>query len=138
PDSESRVSWANDDPDRLPGLAADLVRRRVRVIVALGSNLAVRAAKAETGRIPIVFGYGGDPVQRGHVASLNRPGGNVTGITSMSGELFGKQLGILHELLPHACRFGAFAVLKLRISSILVARSTGRSAGFSPLRMRPV
>ena len=61
------VRWANDDPDRLPDLAADLVRRRVRVIVALASVLAVRAAKAATDTIPIVFGFGGDPVQQGLV-----------------------------------------------------------------------
>ena len=67
------------------------------MIVAFGSALAVRAAKAATDTIPIVFGYGGDPVQQGLVASLNRPGGNVTGMTSLSGELVGKQLGMLHE-----------------------------------------
>jgi putative ABC transport system substrate-binding protein len=94
--------WANDDPSRLPELATDLVHHQVRLIVALGYGLAVQAAKAATNTIPVVFGYGGDPVGLGHVASLNRPGGNVTGITSSSNELFGKQLGILHELLPHA------------------------------------
>jgi putative ABC transport system substrate-binding protein len=98
--------WANDDPDPLPQLAADLVRGRVRVIVALGSNLAVRAAKAATDTIPIVFGFGADPVQLGLVASLNRPGGNVTGVTSLGSELVGKQLGMLHELLPEASHFG--------------------------------
>src|SRR5215831_3387650 len=84
------VRWANDDPDWLPDLAADLVRRRVRVIVAFGSALAVHAAKAATDTIPIVFGYRGDPVQQGLVASLNRPGGNVTGMTSLASELVGK------------------------------------------------
>jgi putative ABC transport system substrate-binding protein len=98
--------WANDDPDRLPDLAVDLVRRRARVIVAFGSLPAARAAKAATDTIPIVFGYGGDPVQQGLVASLNRPGGNVTGMTSLSGELVGKRLGMLHELLPQASHFG--------------------------------
>ena len=94
--------WANDDPSRLPELAADLVHHQVRLIVALGYSLAVQAAKAATNTIPVVFGHGADPVGLGHVASLNRPGGNVTGITSLSSELFGKQLGILHELLPQA------------------------------------
>src|SRR5262249_15229797 len=94
------VRWANNDPDRLPDFAAHLARRRVRVMVALASGLAVRAAKAATDTIPIVFGFGGNPVQQGFVASLNRPGGNITGMTSLSGELVGKQLGMLHELLP--------------------------------------
>jgi putative tryptophan/tyrosine transport system substrate-binding protein len=98
--------WANDDPDRLPQLAADLVRHQVRVIAAIASSLPVSAAKAATSTIPIVFGYGNDPVRQGHVASLNRPGGNITGMTSLSGELIGKQLGILHELLPQAEHFG--------------------------------
>jgi putative ABC transport system substrate-binding protein len=100
------VRWANNDPDRLPGLAADLVHRQVRVIVAFGSVPAASAAKAATNAIPIVFGFGSDPVQQGIVASLNRPGGNVTGMTSLSTVLVGKQLGILHELLPKASHFG--------------------------------
>ena len=97
--------WANNDIERLPELAADLVRRRVDVVVALASLPSALAAKAATTTIPIVFGNGGDPVQSGLVASLNRPGGNVTGITSLSGELGGKQIGWLHELLPRAQRF---------------------------------
>jgi putative ABC transport system substrate-binding protein len=100
------VRWANDDPDRLPGLAADLVHRQVRVLATIGSGLAISAAKAATNMTPIVFGYGGDPVQQGLVASLNRPGGNVTGITSLSGELVSKQLGVLHELMPQTAHFG--------------------------------
>jgi putative tryptophan/tyrosine transport system substrate-binding protein len=100
------VRWANNNEDRLPGLAADLVRRRMRVIVAFGSIAAVRAGKAATSTIPIVFGFGLDPVQLGLVASLNRPGGNITGMTSLSSELVGKQLGMLHGLLPQASHFG--------------------------------
>jgi putative ABC transport system substrate-binding protein len=74
--------------------------------VAISSTLAVRAAKSATGTIPIVFGLGNDPVQQGLVASLNRPGGNITGMTSLSTALVGKQLGMLHELLPQASHFG--------------------------------
>ena len=97
--------WAKNDVSRLPDLAADLVRRHVDVIVALTSGPAALAAKNATNSIPIVFGYGGDPVETGLVNSINRPGGDITGITSMSGELGGKQLGLLHELLPGATRF---------------------------------
>ena len=98
--------FGNDDPDRLAELAADLVHRQVRVVVAIASALPVLAALAATKTIPIVFGFGSDPVRLGIVASLSRPEGNVTGMTSMSGDVIGKQLGILHELLPHAAGFG--------------------------------
>jgi ABC-type uncharacterized transport system substrate-binding protein len=96
--------WAHDD-DRLPELVADLVRLRVAVIVTPGSTAAAAAAKSATTTIPIVFSAGGDPVQTGLVASLNRPGGNVTGVSSMSGELGAKRLGLLQELVPRAARF---------------------------------
>jgi putative tryptophan/tyrosine transport system substrate-binding protein len=99
--------WANNDNARLPELAADLVRRRVTVIATPGSSIAARAAKALTAAIPIVFGSAIDPVQEGLVASLNRPGGNVTGINSMTGELGSKQLALLRELMPGAVRIAA-------------------------------
>jgi putative ABC transport system substrate-binding protein len=99
--------WAHNDVGRLPELAADLVRRRVAVICAPTSTSAAIAAKAATTTIPIVIGIGADPVETGLVASLNRPGGNVTGMTNMVGELGPKQLGILHQLNPTAARYAA-------------------------------
>jgi putative ABC transport system substrate-binding protein len=109
--------WGQNQKDRLPELVADLVRRRVAVIVAIGSNAAI-ATKAATMTIPIVFGNAGDPVQTGLVASFNRPGGNITGLTDISNELAPKRLGLLHELLPRAVRF---AVL---VGPAAIARST--------------
>jgi putative ABC transport system substrate-binding protein len=96
--------WARDQYDRLPELASDLVRRRVNVIVTLGATVGALAAKTATETIPIVFGTGADPVQLGLVASLNRPGGNVTGFSAMYVELGAKRLGLLRELLPAARR----------------------------------
>jgi putative ABC transport system substrate-binding protein len=100
--------WAENQYDRLPALTADLVRRRVAVIVANGTP-ATLAAKAATTTLPIVFVTGVDPVASGLVASLNRPGANVTGIASLSVELAPKQLQLLRMLTPNAARFGVLA-----------------------------
>jgi putative ABC transport system substrate-binding protein len=100
--------YANNQYDRLPSLAADLVRRRVAVTVALGAPAAL-AAKAATTTIPVIFTTGADPVALGLVASLNRPGGNVTGSLIVSDELGSKKLQLLRELLPNAARFGVLA-----------------------------
>src|SRR5262245_47672980 len=147
--------WAQDQADRLPDLAADLVRRQVTVIAADTTSTIV--AKAATTTIPIVYTGGGDPVKLGLVASLNRPGGNVTGVTFVVAELGAKRLGLLHELQPGAVRVGVlvdpnYAPTQSFVSDVQAAAlsigkqievfeaSTGRDidTAFASLAQKPV
>jgi putative tryptophan/tyrosine transport system substrate-binding protein len=98
--------WAEGQNDRLPALAADLVRHQVDIIVATGATAAAVAAKAATSTIPIVFITGGDPVEFKLVDSFNKPGGNLTGISFLANALGSKQLELMHEIVPHAKSFG--------------------------------
>jgi putative ABC transport system substrate-binding protein len=120
--------YAENQFDRLPALAADLVRRGVAVIVAGGTE-AARAAKAATMTIPIVFTTGGDPVALRLVASLNRPGANLTGTANLAAELAPKQLQLLRELIPNGTRFGvlsdpAFPATQTTIADLQAAART--------------
>ena len=99
--------WAYGQYDRLPQLAAELLAQQVAVIVASGGEPSVMAAKAATSRTPIVFGIGGDPVKLGLVASLNRPGGNITGVSLLTSSLEAKRVGLLGELVPNAAVIAA-------------------------------
>jgi len=140
--------WAQDQAERLPDLAGDLVRRQVTAIAAHDTTSSV-VAKAATTTIPIVFASGGDPVKLGLAASLNRPGGNVTGVTFVVAELGAKQLGLLHELQPGAVRIGVlvdpnFALTQSFVSDVQAAYAgdislpTVRGRGrFDILRPRP-
>jgi putative tryptophan/tyrosine transport system substrate-binding protein len=98
--------WAEGQYDRLPALAADLISRRVAVLVGLGGDASAVAAKRATTTIPVVFGMGSDPIKAGLVESLNRPGANATGFTLLTNELEPKRLGLMRDIVPHADVFG--------------------------------
>jgi putative ABC transport system substrate-binding protein len=119
--------YAEDQLDRLPSLAADLVRRRVAVIVA-NADMAALAAKAATPTIPIIFSVGADPVALGLVASLNRPGANLTGLAVLVAELAPKRLQLLRELMPNAAVFGVLADPAYPVNQSIIAACRRRRA----------
>ena len=119
--------WADNQPDRLPALVGDLLRRPVAVIV--GNTPSALAAKAATTTVPIVFATGGDPVRDGLVASLNRPGGNVTGISFTTVELGAKQLGLLRELRPGTARIAVLLDPKFPTTERFVSEVRAAASG---------
>jgi putative tryptophan/tyrosine transport system substrate-binding protein len=124
--------WGEGRPERLPDLAADLVRLRVDVIVAGGGDPGVRAAKKATSTIPIVMASSSDPVRSGHVVSLARPGGNVTGMARMLTDLSTKRLEVLKESFPSVSRVG---VLRDPITEPLILKDTKEAARFLGVRL---
>jgi putative ABC transport system substrate-binding protein len=126
--------WAEEQYDRMPALADDLVRKKVSVIAAVGGTPSVLAAKAATSAIPIVFVIGGDPIKLGLVASLNQPGGNITGVTSLAIELGPKRLELLHEMVPAAAVVAVLvnpASPDLADSTVRDVQAAGRTLGLS-------
>src|SRR6516225_3447027 len=113
--------WANSQYDQVPRLVADLLRHQVAVIAATGSIETVVAAKEATATIPIVFTTGGDPVKAGLVAALNKPGGNITGITSTNVQVGAKWIGLMHDLLPNATRFALLVNPRVRANTARMA-----------------
>jgi len=124
----SEFRWANHSADRLPGLATNLVQRRVAVIITLDTVAAAHAARAVTTEIPIVFALGTDPVRAGLVTSLNRPGGNITGISTMNLDLGSKWIGLLHELLPAAKNIGVLVNIENADSARSIITNTQAAA----------
>jgi putative tryptophan/tyrosine transport system substrate-binding protein len=130
--------WAEAHTFRLPELAAGLVRDRVAVLVAAGGIPSAVAAKAATREIPIVFGTGADPVEVGLVASLNRPGGNVTGVTSLNIEVAPKRLELMHELLPSVTSMALLVNPAVPALAERVSRSSQAAAQALGLRLHTV
>jgi putative ABC transport system substrate-binding protein len=120
--------WAESRYDQLPVLAADLVNRQVAVIVATGGEPSAVAAKAATTTIPIVFAAGGDPVRQGLVASLNQPGGNLTGMFFLTGAIESKRFGLLGELVPNTAIIGVLLNPSSPAAETPIAGHTGRGA----------
>jgi len=130
--------WAEAHTGRLPELAAGLVRDRVAVLVAAGGTASAVAAKAATREIPIVFGTGADPVEVGLVASLNRPGGNVTGVTSLNQEVAPKRLELMHELLPSVTSMALLVNPAVPATAEPVSRSSQAAAQALGLKLHIV
>jgi putative tryptophan/tyrosine transport system substrate-binding protein len=120
--------WAEDQIDRLPALAAELARRPLAAIAVTGGPPAILAAKAATTTIPIVFSISEDPVRHGLVASLARPGGNLTGINFFAGELTRKRLELLHQLVPTATRIAVLVNLASAATAEITLRDVGAAA----------
>jgi putative ABC transport system substrate-binding protein len=121
--------FSNSQYERNAPLAADLVRRQVAVMVSVGNSSAPLAAKEASSKIPIVFVVGADPVQSGLVNSLNRPGGNVTGVYSQSGELAAKNLGLMHELMPNAHTIAVLVNPKVNQAQLRDVRAAAATLG---------
>jgi putative tryptophan/tyrosine transport system substrate-binding protein len=129
--------WAQGQYDQLPEMATDLVRRAVKVIVASGGDSASQAAKVATETIPIVFLYGSDPISSGLVSSLNRPGGNATGLTLLTTDLEAKRLEVLHETIPQATVV-AVLVNSTNPNAASQAQEVQQAAGALGLQLRVV
>jgi putative ABC transport system substrate-binding protein len=130
--------WAEAHTGRLREIAADLVRDRVAVFVTAGGTASALAAKAATGEIPIVFATGADPVELGLVASLNRPGGNVTGVTSLNNEVAPKRVELMHELLPSVTSMALLVNPAVPAGAEPVSRSSQAAAQALGLQLHTV
>ena len=129
--------WAENQDNRLPTLAAELVQRRVAVIVAVPNPPSIRAAKAAADTIPIVFLSAPDPVRAGLVGSLNRPGGNLTGVTVLSADLTPKRLGLLHDLAPQVAGVAVLSYANAGDPQLKAAESSGRNVGLQIIGVKP-